>query len=72
MIIDGGTDPAIDVTPGGQVYVAAEQQGEIAFVGCADDDDDMSTIENCKQSNYRTPPVGIEGEGSTGSCTDKS
>ena len=39
LIIDGGTDPAIDVTPGGQVYVAAEQQGEIAFVECPDDDD---------------------------------
>ena len=39
MIIDGGIDPAIDVTPGGQVYVAAEQQGEIAFVECTDDDD---------------------------------
>ena len=34
LIIDGGTDPAIDVTPGGQVNVAAEQQGEIAFVEC--------------------------------------
>ena len=39
LIIDGGTDPAIDVTPGGQVYVSAEQQGEIAFVECPDDDD---------------------------------
>jgi hypothetical protein len=38
-IIQGGTDPAMDVTPGGQVYVAAEQEGEIAFVECADDDD---------------------------------
>jgi hypothetical protein len=47
LIIQGGTDPAIDVTPGGQVYVAAEQQGEIAFVECADDDD------NCE------PPVSV-------------
>jgi hypothetical protein len=47
LIIDGGTDPAIDVTPGGRVYVAAEQQGEIAFVECADDDD------NCE------PPVNV-------------
>ena len=69
LIIDGGTDPAIDVTPGGQVKVAAEQQGEIAFVGCADDDD------KCKPSKIVSnpttePPVGIEGEGSRGSCTD--
>jgi hypothetical protein len=47
LIIDGGTDPAIDVTPGGRVYVAAEQQGEIVFVECADDDD------NCE------PPVNV-------------
>ena len=69
LIINGGTDPAIDVTPGGQVYVAAEQQGEIAVVGCADDDD------QCKPSKIVSnpttePPVGIEGEGSSGSCTD--
>jgi hypothetical protein len=69
LIINGGTDPAIDVTPGGQVKVAAEQQGEIAFVGCADDDDACQPSKIV--SNPTTgPPVGIEGEGGRGSCTD--
>jgi hypothetical protein len=71
LIIDGGMDPAIDVTPGGQVYVAAKQQEEIAFVGC-DNDVDVNSCQPSKiVSNPDTvPPVGIEGEGSTGSCTD--
>jgi hypothetical protein len=71
MIINGGTDPAIDVTPGGQVKVAAEQQGEIAFVGCTDDDDNC--IPSKIISNPGTePPVPIEGEGSSteDSCRD--
>jgi hypothetical protein len=46
LTIPGGTDPAIDVTPGGQVYIAAEQQGEIAFVECADDDDNCEPPES--------------------------
>ena len=70
MIIDGGTDPAIDVTPGGKVKVAAEQQGEIAFVGCADDDDNCKPSKIVSNPTTGPPPVGIEGEGSTGSCTD--
>jgi hypothetical protein len=72
LIIDGGTDPAIDVTPGGQVYVAAGQEGEIAFVECADDDDNCEPPESV--SNPATePPVGIEGEGSSteNSCRDR-
>jgi hypothetical protein len=72
MIIGGGTDPAIDVTLGGQVYVAAEQEGEIAFVECADDDDNCEPSEIV--SNPATePPVGIEGEGSgtENSCRDR-
>jgi hypothetical protein len=72
IIIDGGTDPAIDVTPGGQVYVAADQQGEIAFVECADDVDLCEPSEIV--SNPATePPVGIEGEGSgtENSCRDR-
>jgi hypothetical protein len=69
LIIQGGTDPAIDVTPGGQVYVAAGQAGEIAFVECADDDDNCEPAESV--SNPDTEPSDeIEGEGSTGSCTD--
>jgi hypothetical protein len=69
LIIEGGTDPAIDVTPGGQVYVVAGQQGEIAFVECADDDDNCEAAESV--SNPDTEPSDeIEGEGSTGSCTD--
>ena len=51
LIIDGGTDPAIDVTPGGKVKVAAEQQGEIAFVGCDDDDD------ACQPSKIVSNPI---------------
>ena len=72
LIIGGeATDPAIDVTPGGQVNVAAEQQGEIAFVECADDDDECETPESV--SNPDTGPSDeIEGEGSTGSCSDNS
>jgi hypothetical protein len=69
VIIDGGTDPAIDVTPGGQVKVAAEQQGEIAFVGC-DNDDDACQPSKIVSNPTTGPPVGIEGEGSSGSCTD--
>jgi uncharacterized cupin superfamily protein len=72
VIINGGTDPAIDVTPGGQAYVAAEQQGEIAFVECADD------VDSCTSSKIVSnpppgPPVGIEGEGSSteNSCRDR-
>jgi hypothetical protein len=69
LIIPGGTDPAIDVTPGGQVYVVAGQQGEIAFVECADDDDNCEAAESV--SNPDTEPSDeIEGEGNTGSCTD--
>jgi hypothetical protein len=71
VIINGGIDPAIDVTPGGQVKVAAEQQGKIAFVGCTDDDDNC--IPSKIISNPTTvPPVGIEGEGSStrNSCRD--
>jgi hypothetical protein len=71
-IIAGGADPAIDVTPGGQVYVAAQQQGEIAFVECPDDDDRCEP--SVSVSNPPTePPVGIEGEGSSteNSCRDR-
>jgi hypothetical protein len=69
---DGGTDPAIDVTPGGQVYVAADQQGEIAFVECADDDDNCEPPESVSNPDTE-PPVGIEGEGSSteNSCRDR-
>jgi hypothetical protein len=70
LIIDGGTDPAIDVTPGGQVYVAADQQGEIAFVECADDDDNCEPPESVSNPDTGPPPVGIEGEGSEDSCID--
>ena len=69
LIIDGGTDPAIDVTPGGQVYVAADQQGGIAFVECTDDDDNCEPSESVSNPDTE-PPVGIEGEGSEDSCID--
>ena len=72
LIIPEGTDPAIDVTPGGQVYVAANQQGEIAFVECADDDDNCEAAESVSNPDTE-PPVGIEGEGSSteNSCRDR-
>ena len=70
VIIDGGADPAIDVTPGGQVKVAAEQQGEIAFVGCDNDDDACQPSKIVSIPTTGPPPVGIEGEGGSGSCTD--
>jgi hypothetical protein len=70
QIIDGGKDPAIDVTPGGKVYVAAEQQNKIAFVGCSDDDDNCSPSKIVSNPTTVPPPVGIEGEGGSGSCTD--
>src|SRR5918992_3537087 len=72
LIIDGGTDPAIDVTPGGQVYVAAEQQEEIVFVECTDDDDNCEPPESVSNPDTGPPPVGIEGEGSSteNSCRD--
>jgi hypothetical protein len=69
-IIDGGTDPSIDVTPGGQVNVAAEQQGEISFVVCEDDDDECEPPESVSNPDTGPPPVGIEGEGSEDSCID--
>ena len=69
LIIPGATDPAIDVTPGGQVYVVADQQGEIAFVECADDDDNCEPAESVSNPDTE-PPDEIEGEGSTGSCSD--
>jgi hypothetical protein len=73
IIIDVGTDPAIDVTPGGQVYVAAEQQGEIAFVECADDVDSCTSSKIVSNPPPGPPPVGIEGEGSSteNSCRDR-
>jgi hypothetical protein len=73
VIINGGTDPAIDVIPGGQVYVAAEQQGEIAFVECADDVDLCEPSEIVSNPTTTEPPVGIEGEGSSteNSCRDR-
>jgi len=71
LIIQGGTDPAIDVTPGGQVYVAAEQQEEIAFVECTDDDDNCEPSESVSNPDTGPPPVGIEGEGSEDSCIDR-
>jgi hypothetical protein len=70
LIIDGGTDPAIDVTPGGQVYVAAEQQEEIVFVECTDDDDQCELPESVSNPDTGPPPVGMEGEGSEDSCID--
>jgi hypothetical protein len=70
LIIDEGADPAIDVTPGGQVNVAAEQQGEISFVVCEDDDDDCEPLESVSNPDTGPPPVGIEGEGSEDSCID--
>jgi hypothetical protein len=70
-IINGATHPAMDATPGGRVYVAAEQQGEIAVVGCTDDDDDCEPSQIVSTPGETEPPVGIEGEGGTGSCTDK-
>jgi hypothetical protein len=69
-IIDEGTDPSIDVTPGGQVNVAAEQQGEISFVACEDDDDECEPPESVSNPDTGPPPVGIEGEGSEDSCID--
>jgi hypothetical protein len=71
LIIGGGaTDPAIDVTRGGQVYVVADQQGEIAFVECADDDDNCEPAESVSNPDTEPPAGIIEGEGSTGSCSD--
>jgi hypothetical protein len=72
LIIAGGIDPAIDVTPGGQAFVAAEQQDEIAFVECLDG------VDSCASSRIISnpppaPPVAIEGEGSSteNSCRDR-
>jgi hypothetical protein len=70
-IMNGATHPAMDVTPGGRVYVAAETQGEISVVGCTDDDDDCEPSQIVSTPGGTEPPVGIEGEGGTGSCTDK-
>ena len=61
----------MDVTPRGRVYVAAEQQGEIAVVGCTDDDDNCEPSQIVSNPGGTEPPVGIEGEGgSEDSCTD--
>jgi hypothetical protein len=69
-IMNEATHPAMDVTPRGRVYVAAEQQGEIAVVGCTDDDDNCEPSQIVSNPGGTEPPVGIEGEGGRGSCTD--
>ncbi|MDQ4015785.1 MAG: hypothetical protein M3136_08500, partial [Thermoproteota archaeon] len=45
-VIPGGKDPAIAVTPGGQLFIVAVVGGEIEEVGCADDDDDCTVPES--------------------------
>jgi hypothetical protein len=45
-VIPGGTDPAVVVTPGGDVFVAAVAGGEIVEVGCADDEDNCTDPES--------------------------
>jgi hypothetical protein len=45
-VIPGGNDPAIAVTPGGQLFIAAVAGGEVVEVGCTDDDDDCTTPES--------------------------
>jgi hypothetical protein len=69
QIIDGGTDPAIKVTLGGQVYVAAVQQEEISLVECVNDDDNCQPPQSVSNPDTE-PPVGIEGEGGEDSCVD--
>jgi hypothetical protein len=69
-IMNGATHPAMDVTPGGRVYVAAETQEEISVVGCTDDDDDCEPSQIVSTPGGTEPPVGIEGEGSEDSCID--
>jgi hypothetical protein len=69
-IMNGATHPAMDVTPGGRVYVAAETQEEISVVGCTDDDDDCEPSQIVSTPGGTEPPVGIEGEGGEDSCID--
>jgi hypothetical protein len=70
LIIAGGIDPAIDVTPGGQAFVAAEQQDEIAFVECLDGVDSCASSRIISNPDTEPPPGGIEGEGGEDSCID--